>query len=385
MTAKTWNICPTHDPAFGGLYRSIQDFSRALAAPVLSFDDGRTNRSSLADAAVRIPAGTGILVRDCHRILRAAAEQAEAVVTGADLLIVHSLFRAHAPWAAALAHRRGKPFWAIPHGCLDPWSMRHHGLAKRLWLFTHGRACLRNAAKVIFSSTRARQKASRWTAGGNAVVVRWPVDLPTVSANGAARAAVREAFGIGHDASMLLLVGRLHTVKRPLATVQAFCTAAARNTHVVLVGMDAEITAAELLRAVPSSHAHRVHAVGEITGDRLADFYRAADGFVSLSFQENFGYAMAEALAHGLPVILSPGHDLAHELPFTAPGRLPCGWLLPDDSLTAAIQAITEWSRLAAGTVADRAVLRTMGAAGRAWVGNNLTRECFSDELRRLF
>ncbi len=176
-------------------------------------------------------------------------------------------------------------------------------------------------------------------------------------------------------------VGRLHTVKRPVHAVETFCRSEAGRTHLVVVGMDDDVTAAEVMRAVPSEHRERVHLVGGLAGDALAEAYRAADGFLSLSFQENFGYAVAEALAHGLLVILSPGHDLSHDLPQAAAGGIACGWLLPDDSARAATAAIGEWAVLAEGRPA---ALAEMGAAGRAWAGETLSRERFREAVGRM-
>ena len=104
------NVCLTHDPAFGGLHRSVHDFSRALAAPILSFDRGEGERIGVEDGVSvhRLGCGTGWLARDCHVMPGAVARQAEAAVADADLLVVHSLFRGHATWARAWAERHGR-------------------------------------------------------------------------------------------------------------------------------------------------------------------------------------------------------------------------------------------------------------------------------------
>ena len=107
---RVWNVCLTHDPAYGGLHRSVHDFSRALKAPVLSFDDGQGERTGVEDgvAITRIGCGTGWLARDCRVMSAAVARQATAAVADADLLVVHSLFRAHAPWAERWARESGR-------------------------------------------------------------------------------------------------------------------------------------------------------------------------------------------------------------------------------------------------------------------------------------
>ncbi len=379
---KIWNICPTHDPAFGGLYRGINDFAAALDAPILSFDDGRRDRSGLGDGTLRIPAGSGLLSRDCHVIARAAAEQAEEAITGADLLVVHSLYRAHTSWAAAWARRHGKRYWAVPHGCLDPWSLRQRALAKRLWLAAGGRRYLAEAERVVFATRRGLEKAAGWVAPSTAAVMHWPVDLPPRDDTSLARIGVRQRLGIPDEDPILLAVGRLHSVKRPIETVTAFGQAKTGPAHLVMVGMEGDITAAGVMQAVPAERRPFVHAVGGLVGDELVNVYRAADGFISLSFQENFGYAAAEAIASGLPVILSPGHDLVYDIPQAGPGRLACGWLLESDSPGTAVAAISEWASLAASP--QPGPLAQMGAAGQAWAGEMLSRQRFQNELRAL-
>jgi glycosyltransferase involved in cell wall biosynthesis len=381
IIVNIWNICLTHDPAFGGLYRGINDFADAFDAPILSFDDGRRDRSGLPDRAVRVPCGTGFLGRDCHYLPRTAAEQAAEAIAGADLLIVHSLFRAHAVWAASWARQQGKPYWAVPHGCLDPWSLGQKRFAKRTWLAAAGKRYLAGATRIVFSTRKGLENATGWVPPGTGASVHWPVALPPHGDRAASRASFRKKHGIPGDSSVLLFVGRLHAVKRPLLTIEAFCRVAAGKIHLVIVGMDDTVTAREVAGAVPVSHRERVHLVGGLAGDELADAYRAADGFLSLSFQENFGYAAAEAIAYGLPVILSPGHDLAYDLPRTDARGIACGWLLPDETTATATTAITEWAGLVSSQPATAAEI---GKIGRAWASTTLSQERFRTSLREL-
>ena len=384
---RVWNVCLTHDPAFGGLHRSVQDFSRALSAPILSFDDGRGERVGVeAGVSVRrLGCGTGLLARDCRVMPASVARQADVAVDDADLLVVHSLFRGHATWAQNGArHHRGR-YWAVPHGCLDPWGLSHRGLLKRVWLEARGRSYLAHADRIVVSSRRSLEKASPWLPDGSAadraVVVHWPVDLPRVDERTVARAAFRGRQGIPEQARLLLFVGRLHAVKRPIETVQAFCEATSSvgqgTCHLAIVGMDGDLTQAEVRAAIPPDCRERVHVVGPLTGADLAAAQLASDGFISLSFQENFGYAAAEALAYGLPAILSPGHDLAHEMP-ACDGRFACGWLLGDDARATAVAAIREWAG------ARDATLAAAGAVGRTWVGETLSFERFRERLTGL-
>ena len=389
---RVCNVCLTHDPAYGGLYRSVQDFSRALSATILSFDNGpfkhgEGERLSVEEGVSvrRLGCGTGWLARDCRVMSPATARQADAAVADADLLVVHSLFRGHATWAQAWAKQHGRRYWAVPHGCLDPWGLSHRGLLKRLWLEMRGRLFLAHADRIVVSSRRSLEKSLAWIPDGRSasrtVVVHWPVDLPRLDGQAAARAVFRRQHGIPEAARLLLFVGRLHAVKRPVETVRAFCEATAaaslEHCHLAIVGMDGDLTQADILAAIPAACRDRVHVVGPLAGADLAAAHLAGDGFISLSFQENFGYAAAEAMAYGLPVILSPGHDLAYEMP-ALDGRFACGWLLGDNAHATAVAAIREWAR------ASDATLAALGGTGRTWVANTLSFERFRDTLTGL-
>jgi glycosyltransferase involved in cell wall biosynthesis len=383
------NVCLTHDPAFGGLYRSVQDFSRALAAPIVSFDNGpfkhgEGERLNVEEGVPvrRLCCGTGWLARDCHVMSSATARRADAAVADADLLVVHSLFRGHATWAQAWAKQHGRRYWAVPHGCLDPWGLSHRGMLKRLWLEARGRSFLAHADRIVVSSRRSLDKSLAWIPDGRpadrTVVVHWPVDLPRLDERATARAAFRQQHGIPESARLLLSVGRLHVVKRPVETVRAFCEATAaaslQHCHLAIVGMDGDLTQADIHAAIPPACRGRVHVIGPLAGADLAAAQLAGDGFISLSFQENFGYAAAEAMAYGLPVILSPGHDLAHEMPALA-GRFACGWLLGDDADATAVAAIREFATASDGQLA------AAGGIGRTWVAETLAFERFRDRL----
>jgi len=375
---NAWDVCLTHDPVYGGIHRSVCNFARALDARILSFDDGRADRSTHRDErpTVRIAARPRLWNRGCHVVTPAMRAEAAEHVAGADLLVVHSLFRGHAPWAARWARAHGRPYWSAPDGCLDPWALRRHAAAKRLWLARYGREFF-TGATTIFATTREQQKAAAVLQNGRSVVIHWPVPLPAIDDGAAGRALFRAAHGIPEAARVLLFVGRLHPMKRPLETVEAFVRAGAADAHLVVVGKEEGVTQTQLEASVPAAARGRVHVVGPLAGAGLAAAFQASDGFVSLSHRENFGYSFAEALAYGLPAIVSAGHDLAHEL--VGPrGGFSCGWLLDGDVAGRAIDAIREWA------ATPPARLAALGAAGRAWGGEQLAFERFRDQLRML-
>lgn len=375
-----WDVCLTHDPVYGGIHRSVCNFARALDAGILSFDDGAVDRAGLREErpVVRVACRPRPLNRACHWVTPAMATAAERAVAGADLLVVHSLFRGHAPWAARWCRDHDRPYFSVLEGCLDPWGLANRALAKRLWLAARGRPFFADAAKVIAATSREAAKAESWVPAGRLAVAHWPVTLPSATGRDAARQAFRAARGIPEQARVLLFVGRLHPMKRPAHMVEAFLRAGVPGCHLVVAGMEEGVSIASLEGLVPPEAAGRVHFTGPLAAADVAAALHAADGFISLSHRENFGYSLAEALACGLPVIVTPGHDLAQDIAGAGLHGFPCGWLLPDDTAATAIAAIRDF----AATPAAR--LEALGAAGRSWAADHLSFDRFRDALRGL-
>lgn len=379
-TDLRWNICCDHGPRLAGLYRAVEDFRTAMEAGVISFDTAcrPVTYAALAthdDGVLHIPCCTLWPWRGCHLIGRRQAVLAEKQAGTADLLIVHSLFRGHTLWAEDWASRHGRCYWAVPHGCLDPWGFRRHGPVKRLWLRTIGHRYLAHAQFIIFATHREREKASPWVDAMRSVVVPWPVEVPPAVSHEDLRATFRERYGIPSRARVLLYAARLHSMKRPLETIAAFRAARAPRVHLVMAGATGNIEPKAFEKAIPSAVRDRVHLVGDLDRLTMAAAWSAVDGFISLSWRENFGYSVAESLANSVPVIVSPGHDLAHEMPQGGSGGIACGWLLPDDSTKAAVEAIERFAE------ADDSCLAGMGRAGRSWASDTLAPARFRARL----
>jgi len=311
-------------PSMGGPFKTVRCFQRALGGRVVSFthpldmheaDSSITHVRSIGGRLGRLflPAAPGQLAR------------ADALLPGVNLMTCHILYRHSAHWVRSRARRLGAPFWVVPHGCLDPYVFTYRAGMKRAWMRLLGRRMLRDASRVIFSTRREMEKARPWLSRDNARVVRWPVDLADLAARETARARWRERLDIAADARVLLFLGRLNPMKRPLETVRALAAADAPGVDLIVAGPDGGLTAAVVRDAVREAGVGtRVHALGPVYGAEKEALMLAADALISLSVRENFNHAAAEAMAAGLPLILSPGNDLANDLE-----GVGCGWMSP--------------------------------------------------------
>jgi glycosyltransferase involved in cell wall biosynthesis len=122
--------------------------------------------------------------------------------------------------------------------------------------------------------------------------------------------------------------------------------------------------------AGPDEAGHRVHVenvvfaaglseivsfVGPVAGEKKKSTFFDAELFVLPTHSENFGIVVAEALAHGLPVVTTTG------APWSRLPELGCGWWVDVgvDEIAAALRQATSF---------DTETLRAMGARGHEWV-----------------
>jgi glycosyltransferase involved in cell wall biosynthesis len=325
------------------------------------------------DKTLEITASRAPVLRQLQ-VPAAGMAEAEALISKARLVSVHSFWRWHIPWIHKVCRRHGVPYWYVPHGGLDPYVMQgRDALVKRAFLACPGRAFLRDAATVICSTAREAEKARPFVGHDRAEIVHWPLDDDDFRPRDPdRRAANRARLGIPSDALVFLYLGRLSPMKRPLETIAVFAKSAPPHAHLLVTGNDFGVTAAEC-RAVAAQAgvAERVHVTGPCYGTEKAGLLDASDVYISLSQRENFNFTAAEALAAGLALILSPGNDLAPDL-----SGLPGMIRLADNSPVAAADAIAAAAGMTQEAIAGGATTRT------AWAARHLASKAFASRIR---
>lgn len=363
-------------PWTGGPVRSVAAFQRALDADVVSFTDERyvgddalpANRSRRVNVpSIPIPCARHFLVPTL-----AGLRNAYRLVADADLVSCHSFYLFHPLWLAALNLPKRPPYWFVPHGILDPVVTCRQRLLKNGYRIA-ARRLLANASATIFSTARERDKAVQTCRVANPVVIHWPVDGYPMAARHSARRQLRNSLRVPEDTRILIAVGRLDHLKRPLEMIRIFAACRVPDWHLVIVGPEETVTADACRETARlCGVAERVHIIAGVSHAAARILSAGADVFISYSVRENFNNAAAEALAAGVPLLLSAGNDLATEI-------LPTGavWILPEDR--------GEAGRFVARFLAlPIAELQQRGEEGRVWAGRHLSFEEFRRRLLAL-
>ncbi len=295
-------------------------------------------------ALVQVQAG-GSLAR--LRAVRAALT-AMANETPPALLHDHGLWLPANLASTGWAYRRGLPYVISPHGMLSPWALAWRPGRKRLARALYQQRLLDRAAGLVAS-------AEAELADIRAVVPRVPI---AIIPNGVDIPAIPPQRTADPNRRRLLFLSRLHPVKNLPALIDAWARIAA----------DPAFAAWELKIAGPDEDGHRavlqaaLAALGPdaritlapaVPDSAKAAEYAAAEAFILPSLSENFGIVVAEAMAHGLPVITTTGTPWA-ELPAAG-----AGWHCAPDAASLA-------ATLADALGRPPAELAAMGARGRA-------------------
>ena len=138
----------------------------------------------------------------------------------------------------------------------------------------------------------------------------------------------------------------------------------------MVIGPDGDVSAVRLRRLARALRWDGLRLLGPIYGPEKFDYLCAADCYISLSYRENYNFTAAEAMACGLPVILSRGNDLGWEF-----SELGCGWQLKSESNEERSAVVREFM-----TVSGEA-LREMGERAQNWVSKELAYTTFSKKL----
>lgn len=208
----------------------------------------------------------------------------------------------------------GVPFVVQPHASLDPHLRKNHQLMKRLYLATIGRPLLARAAAVVFTAEQERDGASYHPRRPERIVpngLDWSTyeRLPR-------RGTFRTAYPV-IDGPFPPVSRPPEPTKGPRPVLPAFerIARARGDLWLVLAGPDHEGYESHLRGlARRLGIEHRVLFTGMITDALRLAAYVDADLFVLPSYAENFGGVIIEALASGLPVLISDQVNIHREL-----------------------------------------------------------------------
>lgn len=233
-----------------------------------------------------------------------------------DVLHIHSLYLYPQFAAYRAARRTGVPYVVSPRGALDPYLRRQNRPVKALAGVAFQDAMLAHASTLHLTSVDEERLTDDIAPDvARAVIpngIRWPQFQTLPPGDEFRRAHLR-----GHDGPLVLFLGRMARKKGIDLLVRAFALlrAAVPDAMLALAGPDDECLRPELeALATDLGVADRIAFTGMLRGDDRLGALAACDVWALPSHSENFGIAVAEALAAGCAVVVAPGVNIAPEM-----------------------------------------------------------------------
>ncbi len=291
------------------------------------------------------------------RAVRSAESQSHSQCNQPDCIHFHGI------WSPRLAIRlrrflqTRKPCVVSPHGMLAPWALAHKRTKKTVAWALYQKRLLNQASLLHATSTAEADQFSKLGLQPPVAVIPWGIEPPDPE-------QITVVPGRNNESNAYrtaLFVGRIYPVKGLPMFVEAWAKVRPSGWRVRLAGPDEAGHRAEIERQIRDAGLNGAFEfTGPLEGQAKENAFLNADLFILPTHSENFGMAIGEALARGLPVITTQG------APWGLLETEGCGWWTPitADGIAQALQEATSLSR---------DVLRKMGVKGRKVVAERFT------------
>ena len=279
-------------------------------------------------------------------LVRLSGSAAEALQSfRPDIIHDNGLWLGHNHRLATASQILQLPRLVSTRGMLEPWARRHKKWKKDLAWLAYQRRDIKCVAGLHATASQEAENLGQLDLGVPVHVIPNGVDIP-VGPGARPMKAVRTA----------LFLGRLYPVKGLPLLIEAWSQIRPPGWRLVLAGPDEAGHRGEH-EALVARHglAHVIAFVGSLQGEAKEGALFDADLFILPTHSESFGMAIAEALAHGVPVLTTMG------APWPALAERAMGWRTPI-SVDGLVAGLTK------ATALDISALRAMGERGRAYV-----------------
>jgi glycosyltransferase involved in cell wall biosynthesis len=244
-----------------------------------------------------------------------------------DLCHIHSLYLFHDLVAGHYCRKYGIPYLVRPHGTLVSYIYQRHRWRKALMEAWFEKRNIRQAAAIHFTTAEEMRLAKPYTGDTPGMVAPLGVDLREFQALPVS-GRFRERFPEIGDKQIILFLGRINFKKGLdlLAPALAQVLRRRRDVHLVVAGPDNDGWTPRVKGWLSKEGILDCATFpGMLLGAEKLAALRDARMFVLPSYAENFGLAVVEAMACGLPVVISDQVNIWREVEAAGAGLVvPC-------------------------------------------------------------
>ena len=238
-----------------------------------------------------------------------------------DIAHIHALFSPVSSISASIARYHQLPYILRPLGTLDPADLQKKRQLKQIYANFLEKPNLAAAAAVHFTSQQECQTAERFNIKTKDIIIPLGVDFFNP------QALPVTGFDLPENKPIILYMSRLDPKKGLDLLLPSLERLLEKGLdfHFVLAGgnpQDRDYENRIKNQIERSILGKNTTITGFVTGEVKNSLLARADLFVLPSYYENFGIAVAEAMAAGIPVVISDRVDI-----YPAVAAAAAGWV----------------------------------------------------------
>jgi glycosyltransferase involved in cell wall biosynthesis len=383
---RVLHVIPGIAPRYGGPSAVIMPMCAALARLGVQVEIATTDADGagrrLDSSLVRsCPVPVHLYRRDFSERWKYSRALSRALSRDAgnyDILHVHALWTFATAAACAAARRHGTPVIVRPCGMLSPYTWSRSAWKKQVYWWAVERRNLASARAIHVTSTAEADEvtALQLPSTARTVVVPNGVDAAAWEVEPRPDYLRQRCGGRAGNRPIVLFLSRLHPKKGIVDyLLPAFARLKADAFLAIAGGADehAPEHEAEVRTAVQRlGLAERVALLGSVSPDARWWLYDGAAVFALPSRSENFGIVVAEAMARGVPVVVSDAVQACEHVKQAGGGRIVS---LDEEKLADALDDV----------LANREAGKILGQNGRVYARTNLTWDRIAATLLQLY
>lgn len=353
---KILRVIPSMNPKNGGPCQGIRNVLPELAKlgitnHVVCLDDPQS-KFLLDDPFVTYALGEGLGKWHYHSKLQ---EWLQKNVSEYDIVIIHGIWLYHSYATSRIIsdlkkkRKKTPQVFVMPHGMLDPYfQMSKSRLLKavRNWVYWKliEKNVINTADGLLFTSAEEMRLAKNTFRPYNPkkqLNLGYGISLPPEPDVFDKKEFGDKVNGLdGHK--YFLFLGRLDPKKGVDLVLMAYTKLKRSGTklpQLVIAGPDSSEQYGKFLRSIAGDDPD-IFFAGMVNGGSKSAAYTGATAFILPSHQENFGIAVAEAMAFGKPVLISNKVNIWEEVLNNSAG------IVEDDDLNGTIRLIEKFVKL---------------------------------------
>lgn len=229
-------------------------------------------------------------------------------IFNSDIIHIHGLWHFNSALSIFFARLVNKKYVITPHGMLDIWSLSQSRIKKKIYSFFIERRNLVNASAVHFLNFEELLESKFFEKNLKTFVLPNGVDLNELGITSLDNYDLKS----NHYTYMLFL-GRLNPKKGFDILIPAFKEAleSCPGLKLLIAGPDQFNYKSEIINLLIKYGIKESSSfLGMLEGSEKSNAFRKSDFFILPSYQEGDSVAVKEAMAFGLPVIITPSCHL---------------------------------------------------------------------------